>query len=729
VRALSGARALSVARKEVRHIHRDPFTLAMAVGVPVLLVVFFGYVLDFDVRDIRLRIVDRDNTPASRALAAVFTASGYFRPHGPPAVPAARLLEEGRVKAALFIEPGFAEDVARGAPARAQVVIDGADNQTAGVIAGYLDGVATIASRRLGVDPPVDLLRTRFLFNNELNSRWFVVTGLFVVVMGVLSILMTALTVAREWETGSMELLLSTPVRPLEMIVGKLAPYLALCLAGAGLIHAAARLLFHVPFRGSLWFFSGGQHSVPVLHLGPGSIDFGAHAATATGHAVLKPHGAVARVADVRFYLPGRKHARVFPGSHLGPAGPALYGIVPGDHFEGRGTVGVGAARALAGGSGGGPRRFGQSQVQTGPRTVNATLVGFVRKEFRQALRDKRMRVVIFVIPVVQMTLFGLALSNEVKNVRLSVQSPPSDRLMGDLRNAALGSGWFHAAPDRGDPVRLLETGQADAVLVAPGGGSTRARERGDGRAQLLIDGTNAIRARAIDGYVHALARRAQGETPPPAVALDVRTLYNPTLTTAVYLVPGVMGLILGLITILLTSMSLAREREMGTLETLLAAPVPRWEIFVGKTLPFVLLGLADVPLLAGFAHVVFGVPVRGPLWALALNAGAFVVTMVAAGTLISTFAKNQQQAMMGGFLFLFPAIQLSGVMAPVENFPLWAKPLAWLNPIQYFVSLNRQVMLRGAVGPLFWSEWAALCALGAVIALWAAARLNRHTA
>ncbi|MBK6879434.1 MAG: ABC transporter permease [Elusimicrobia bacterium] len=356
---------------------------------------------------------------------------------------------------------------------------------------------------------------------------------------------------------------------------------------------------------------------------------------------------------------------------------------------------------------------------------MNATLVGFVRKEFRQALRDRRMRVVIFVIPVVQMTLFGLALSNEVKNVRLSVQAPPADRLMDDLRKGAWGSGWFRPAPDQGDPVRLLETGRADAVLIAPGGGASRARERGDGRAQLVVDGTNALRARAIDGYVHALLRRASDETPPPVVAFDVRTLYNPTLATAVYLVPGVMGLILGLITILLTSMSLAREREMGTLETLLAAPVPRWEIFLGKTLPFVLLGLADVPLLVGFAHLVFGVPVRGPLWALALNAGAFVVTMVATGTLISTFAKNQQQAMMGGFLFLFPAILLSGVMAPVENFPLWAKPLAWLNPIQYFVSLNRQVMLRGAVGPLFWSEWAVLCALGVVIALWAAARLN----
>lgn len=360
---------------------------------------------------------------------------------------------------------------------------------------------------------------------------------------------------------------------------------------------------------------------------------------------------------------------------------------------------------------------------------MNPTLVGFIRKEFRQALRDKRMRVVIFVIPVVQMTLFGLALSNEVKNVRLSVLAPPGDRVMNDRRAAALGSGWFHPAPAAGDPVRLLETGRADAVWIAPGGGATRARDRGEGRAQLLIDGTNALRARAIDGYVHALWRRASpDEVPTPPVVFDVRTLYNPTLTTSVYLVPGVMGLILGLITILLTSMSLAREREMGTLETLLAAPVPRWEIFVGKTLPFVLLGLADVPLLVGFARLVFGVPVRGPLWALALNAGAFVVTMVAVGTLISTFAKNQQQAMMGGFLFLFPAIQLSGVMAPVENFPLWAKPMAWLNPIQYFVSLNRQVMLRGAVGPLFWMEWGALCALGATIALWAAARLNKNT-
>ena len=253
--AFSLPRALSIARKEIRHVRRDPFTLAMAVGVPVLLVVFFGYVLDFDVRDIRLAVVDRDRTTASRALVEAFTASGHFRPHGPPDVPAARLLEEGRVKAALFIEPGFGADVDRAVPARAQIVIDGADNQTAGVIVGYLDGVAAVAARRLGFEPAPDPLRTRFLFNNELNSRWFVVTGLFVVVMGVLSILMTALTVAREWETGSMELLLATPVRPLEMILGKLAPYLGLCLAGTGLIYAAARALFHVPFRGSLTFF------------------------------------------------------------------------------------------------------------------------------------------------------------------------------------------------------------------------------------------------------------------------------------------------------------------------------------------------------------------------------------------------------------------------------------------------------------------------------------------
>ncbi len=365
---------------------------------------------------------------------------------------------------------------------------------------------------------------------------------------------------------------------------------------------------------------------------------------------------------------------------------------------------------------------------------MNPTLRAFIKKEFIQALRDKRMRMIIFVIPVVQMTLFGLALSNEIKNIRLAIYATPSDRLAQKIGEHAAGSHWFRLVPsDDPDPYRLIRSGRADAVLVAPVGGLSRALVRDQGQAQLLVDATNAIKGRVIESDMNAVLRKTLAEenlgAGEGALVFDVRVLYNPTLETSAYLVPGVMGLILCLVTILLASMSMAREREMGTLETLLAAPVERWEIFVGKTLPFMILGMADVPLLVGLGVAGFHVPLRGPLWALFLAAGVFVGTTVCVGTLISTFAKNQQQAMMGGFLFLFPAIQLSGVMAPIENIPGAFAPFSWVNPLRFFVSLTRQVMLKGTIGSFYWTNLGALALLGWAAAVASVYRFRRTVA
>jgi ABC-2 type transport system permease protein len=368
---------------------------------------------------------------------------------------------------------------------------------------------------------------------------------------------------------------------------------------------------------------------------------------------------------------------------------------------------------------------------------MNPTLLAFIKKEFIQALRDKRMRMIIFVIPVVQMTLFGLALSNEIKNIRLAVYAAPGDHLAQKLGERAAGSGWFRLVPsDDPDPFHLVRAGRADAVLVAPPGGLTWALARDKGQAQLLVDASNAIKGRVIESYMNVLLRRTIADenqnpevslaSPPGTLTFDVRVLYNPTLETSAYLVPGVMGLILCLVTILLASMSMAREREMGTFETLLAAPVERWEIFVGKTLPFMILGMADVPLMVGLGVWGFQVPLRGPLWALFLAAAVFVATTVCVGTLISTFAKNQQQAMMGGFLFLFPAIQLSGVMAPIDNIPGVFAPLSWVNPLRFFVSLTRQVMLKGTIGSFYWTNLAALAFLGILAASASVRRFRR---
>jgi ABC-2 type transport system permease protein len=197
-------------------------------------------------------------------------------------------------------------------------------------------------------------------------------------------------------------------------------------------------------------------------------------------------------------------------------------------------------------------------------------------------------------------------------------------------------------------------------------------------------------------------------------------------MQTAVYLVPGVMCMIMCLLTIILTSMSMAREKEIGTFETLISAPVKGWEILLGKTLPYVLLGMCDVPLVVGVGRLLFGVPMTGAMWKLVLAAFVFVCTTVTIGTLVSTFARNQQQAMMGGFLFLFPAIQLSGVMAPLENIPKVMVPLTYLNPLSYFVVLLRNIMLKGGNDAVLWKNVLGMAAVGAACALLTAKRFRQ---
>jgi ABC-2 type transport system permease protein len=197
---------------------------------------------------------------------------------------------------------------------------------------------------------------------------------------------------------------------------------------------------------------------------------------------------------------------------------------------------------------------------------------------------------------------------------------------------------------------------------------------------------------------------------------MDVRILYNPSLESAMFLVPGVMGMLVCVVTIVLTSMSLTRERELGTFETLIAAPVQRWEIIAGKTIPYFVLGMIVAALALAVARIVFGVPLRGPLWTLVLATAMFLAATVGVGMLISTYCKNQQQATLAGLLVLFPAIMLSGVMFPVDTMPLWLRVFAYVNPLTYYVGLMRNVLLKGGETVYVLKQTGILAVLAAVL-------------
>ncbi len=268
-------RALAVGRKEVYHILRDPTTLGAALVLPVFMVIMFGVAIEFNVKNVALAVCDFDRTQSSRRLLDTFGSSGYFlieRVTSPRET--VTMVSAERARAALIIPPDFEKDLFAGRGAEAQILVDGSDNSTVGPVLGYVGSIQTIASRRVGdfdETPPYEI-RTRFLFNPELNSRWFVIPGLTVVVMSILSILLTALTVAREWENGSMELLLSTPVQPLEIIVGKLAPYGILGVVAVVFVYVIARSAFGVPFVGSLWVFGLGALLFLVTYLAQGLL-------------------------------------------------------------------------------------------------------------------------------------------------------------------------------------------------------------------------------------------------------------------------------------------------------------------------------------------------------------------------------------------------------------------------------------------------------------------------
>jgi len=252
-------RALAIAKKELMHIRRDPFTLVFALVIPVFLTVMFGFAIDFDIRNVGTAVYDDDITQTSRRVYQTFENSGYFniKKNAPlvsdPTFPLAR--EEAKLT--LIIPHKFEENLNNGRGATAQVLIDGSDNITASLVVGYVQGLLSrINSDLAEFELPRKSTNTfrlipRYLFNPEQKSSWFIVPGLATVILAILSILLTALTIAREWETGSMELLLSTPAKPAEIILGKLLPYIFLGIVATVFVYVAARTVFGIPFRGS----------------------------------------------------------------------------------------------------------------------------------------------------------------------------------------------------------------------------------------------------------------------------------------------------------------------------------------------------------------------------------------------------------------------------------------------------------------------------------------------
>ena len=272
-------RIRALAHKETIHIVRDARVIYLALGLPVVLLALFGYAVSFDLDRLPIGVVDHDGTPASRRLMDAMSASSAFRIavrlSDPREVRA--YFRRGELKAALVIPEGYARGLARGEVVSPQLLLDGADGTTTGIGLGYAAGISQSETQRLlaetglELEPPISL-RTRVRFNPGMRSSRFIVPGLIAVILSIMAVLLTALTVAREWERGSMEQLFATPVRRVEVILGKLLPYVAIGMVQVLLVVTVGAWLFGVPVVGSLWLLFGAALLFLIGMLGQGLL-------------------------------------------------------------------------------------------------------------------------------------------------------------------------------------------------------------------------------------------------------------------------------------------------------------------------------------------------------------------------------------------------------------------------------------------------------------------------
>lgn len=364
-------------------------------------------------------------------------------------------------------------------------------------------------------------------------------------------------------------------------------------------------------------------------------------------------------------------------------------------------------------------------------------------KEFIQIFRDPRMKGVIFLMPIIQLLVFGYAVTTDVKDIATLIHDLDNSIASRELVSRFVKSGYFHVVEytDREDRAReLLDRGNVGAVLRMNKGFEEDLRAGRTSQLQVIVDGTDSNTAGIVLGYSSKIAGqfstdlltqrilRASGPLGQTGrVAVETRAWFNENLESRNFYVPGVIAIIVMLITLMLTSMAVVREKEIGTMEQIMVTPITSTEFILGKTVPFALIGFADVILITLIGVFWFEVPIRGNLGLLFVATALYLLTTLAIGLLISTVSQTQQQAMMSTFFFYFPAVLLSGFMFPIANMPEAVQWLTYLNPLRYFLVIIRGIFLKGVGPSVLWPQMLALAVMGRV-ALWLATKRFHKT-
>jgi ABC-2 type transport system permease protein len=361
-----------------------------------------------------------------------------------------------------------------------------------------------------------------------------------------------------------------------------------------------------------------------------------------------------------------------------------------------------------------------------------------VIKEFIQLLRDKKTRLFLIGPPLLQLIVFGYVVTTDVNNIRTAVYDLDHSYESREVVRRMEASGYFHIRhwPESQAEIReLLDRGAVLCVIQINGGFSRNLKKGMTATMQVIVDGTDSNTAIVAMNYLGrvlaAYAGDFTGKVSPRLRPLDIRTQawYNPDLRSKNYNVPGVAATIIMLICLIITSMAVVKERELGTMEQLMVTPIRPLELILGKTIPSIAVGFFDMALVLVVGIFWFDIPLKGSIGFLILGTAIYLLSVLGIGLFISTISKTQQQALMLTLMFFMPAMLLSGFAFPIENMPDLFQYVTYLNPLRYFLIIIRDIFLKGNGIAILWPEMTALLIIGIIVILLSIARFRKRLA
>ncbi|MCI0515677.1 ABC transporter permease [candidate division KSB1 bacterium] len=366
-----------------------------------------------------------------------------------------------------------------------------------------------------------------------------------------------------------------------------------------------------------------------------------------------------------------------------------------------------------------------------------------IKKEFLQIRRDRAMIGVMFMMPLVQLLILGYVVSSEVRNIRTVIcdldRSPLSRQLVDRIKNSGYFDVRYHDAREN-QVGYYLDSGRASVALIIPASLSKKLHTRVPTQLQILLDGQDANTATITLGYVSGILENflaenlqqqmLQASSEAGSVHLitpAIRIWYNEELKYSNFMIPGLVVLLLTMVTSLISAMGLVREREIGTLEQLLVAPIKKYELLIGKLVPFAIIGLMVLSLAIGFAKVWYQIPIVGNLGLFFLFAIIYLFTTLGIGLFVSASAHTQQQAMFMTFFFLIFFLIMSGFLFQIENMPKPAQYLSYLDPMRYLIVVVREIFIKGTPAKYLYDQGVALIIFGSIIFTGAVLRFQRR--